>query len=356
MLVDAKSARITRRVTLPQTLQFIPPKHFLRVMFTGKNMLRFAGVGLAFGVGSLSIYTGNLLGSRMGNTTAGRKFNSYLFDKKQNNENDLRNPNEIEACRKLGLLIPDEAQYTMVHKISKFLSDEEIEDLKQAIKTLQQDRKIGVVERNAKGQSAKFNDCVWRTSFLHTNGHFKSLFPSLHAKIKRKIIEVDGEVWHMIKPKRDSSDGEKDGFEHLNIRTVESHEYIQGGKLGCTKHYDAGSIVTIDIMLSDPESEFEGGELSFPHFESVGTESTKSEAFSTDEVVRLEKGDMALFLSHKYHNVLPVRSGKRHVMVMELWNGPEKTCPHRCETVGKCKHTLSRSQLGNFSQHVSLLG
>ena len=325
-------------------------------MFTGKNMLRFAGVGLAFGVGSLSIYTGNLLGSRMGNTTAGRKFNSYLFDKKQNNENDLRNPNEIEACRKLGLLIPDEAQHTMVHKISKFLSDKEIEDLKQAIKTLQQDRKIGVVERNAKGQSAKFNDCVWRTSFLHTNGHFKSLFPSLHAKIKRKIIEVDGEVWHMIKPKRDSSDGEKDGFEHLNIRTVESHEYIQGGKLGCTKHYDAGSIVTIDIMLSDPESEFEGGELSFPHFESVGTESTKSEAFSTDEVVRLEKGDMALFLSHKYHNVLPVRSGKRHVMVMELWNGPEKTCPHRCETVGKCKHTLSRSQLGNFSQHVSLLG
>ena len=122
----------------------------------------------------------------MGNTTAGRKLNSYLFDKKQNNENDLRNPNEIEACRKLGLLIPDEAQYTMVHKISKFLSDEEIEDLKQAIKTLQQDRKVGVVERIAKGQSAKFNDCVWRTSFLHTNGHFKSLFPSLHAKIKGK--------------------------------------------------------------------------------------------------------------------------------------------------------------------------
>ena len=61
---------------------------------------------------------------------------------------------------------------------------------------------------------------------------------------------------------------------------------------------------------------------------------------------------MALFLSHKYHNVLPIRSGKRHVLVMELWNGPEKTCPHRCETVGKCTHTLNRSHLGNFSQHV----
>ena len=65
---------------------------------------------------------------------------------------------------------------------------------------------------------------------------------------------------------------------------------------------------------------------------------------------------MALFLSHKYHNVLPIRSGKRHVLVMELWNGPEKTCPHRCETVGKCTHTLNRSHLGNFSQHVGLLG
>ena len=88
-------------------------------------MLRFAGVAW-HSASAHCPYTPAISLASMGNTTAGRKLNSYLFDKKQNNENDLRNPNEIEACRKLGLLIPDEAQYTMVHKISKFLSDERL--------------------------------------------------------------------------------------------------------------------------------------------------------------------------------------------------------------------------------------
>jgi hypothetical protein len=33
------------------------------------------------------------------------------------------------------------------------------------------------------------------------------------------------------------------------------------------------------------------------------------------------KGDAALFVSHKYHNVRPITAGKRTVLVVELWEG-----------------------------------
>ena len=138
-------------------------------------------------------------------------------------------------------------------------------------------------------------------------------------------------------------------MEHLNLRTIESHEYTNGGQLQRNKHYDAGSIVTIDIMLNDSNNEFQGGELSFPQFIDQELDEPNTSRTNNVDIIKLEKGDMALFLSHKYHNVLPIRSGKRHVLVMELWNGPEKTCPHRCETVGKCTHTLNRSHLEIFA-------
>ena len=41
-----------------------------------------------------------------------------------------------------------------------------------------------------------------------------------------------------------------------------------------------------------------------------------------------------MFVSHKYHCVDRVRSGRRNVMVLEFWYGPERQCPHRCEHFG----------------------
>ena len=38
----------------------------------------------------------------------------------------------------------------------------------------------------------------------------------------------------------------------LNLRTVEYHEYRPGGQLKARKHYDAGSLITVDLMLADP--------------------------------------------------------------------------------------------------------
>ena len=41
-------------------------------------------------------------------------------------------------------------------------------------------------------------------------------------------------------------------------------------------------------------------------------------------------GDALVFVSHKFHSVTPVTSGKRSVLVLEFWEGDEKKCNHRC--------------------------
>ena len=82
-------------------------------------------------------------------------------------------------------------------------------------------------------------------------------------------------------------------------------------------HYDAGSLLTLDLMLSHT-TEFTGGCFTTPQVD------------GSLRHHRLERGDAVLFVSHKYHHVTPVESGKRTVLVLEVWRGPARTCPHRC--------------------------
>ena len=50
-----------------------------------------------------------------------------------------------------------------------------------------------------KEQRSTFKDAVWRTSFLHTNNHFKKFFPEIHARIIDQIIITDKKHWKLIK-------------------------------------------------------------------------------------------------------------------------------------------------------------
>ena len=114
-------------------------------------------------------------------------------------------------------------------------------------------------------------------------------------------------------------------------RCVEYHTVTPGGSLPFPTHYDAGSLVTIDVLLTDP-SEFEGGQ--FSTLESDGT--MQPHAF--------QKGDALAFVSHKFHCVSKVTAGQRNVLVMELWEGEERACAHRCERHrGHCSHTTRAS-------------
>lgn len=121
------------------------------------------------------------------------------------------------------------------------------------------------------------------------------------------------------------------GSEH-QVRCVEFHECEavgaseEGVSTGAPSwtHYDAGSLVTLDLMLSRTAN-FDGG--SFSTLEADGK--LQPHVF--------ERGDCLVFVSHKYHHVTPVRSGTRSVLVIELWRGPARSCAHRClNPTGEC--------------------
>jgi hypothetical protein len=94
----------------------------------------------------------------------------------------------------------------------------------------------------------------------------------------------------------------------LSIRVAEHWEYSIGGGLVDPHHYDVDSVLTIVALLSD-ESTFEGGT-----FRTLEADDSQLEH-------PMAQGDVICFVSHKYHNVVPVTEGKRCSFVMELWQG-----------------------------------
>uniref|UniRef100_A0A7S2X7V4 Fe2OG dioxygenase domain-containing protein n=1 Tax=Lotharella oceanica TaxID=641309 RepID=A0A7S2X7V4_9EUKA len=219
--------------------------------------------------------------------------------------------------RQWGLPLPPEAQASEVHYIRNFLSKDEILHLMDVVSTMQREGFPGVVNRQSPGKP--WLQTTWRTTYLHTNGAFEQRLPLLRKKLRQAFTEVDQRDWNLI-PTFDPLS--------LHFRTVEFHEYWPGGQLAQTQHYDSGSIITMDVMLADPKHDFKGGDLVTPEID------------GTRKFHPLQQGDAALFLSHKYHNVLPVTEGKRMVLVVELWSGPERVCPHRCWSRGVCKRKV----------------
>ena len=256
---------------------------------------------------------------------------------KQSTDPTTRNPNEIASCAALRLPTPALAQASQVHLQKSFLSPHEIKQIVTFAEQVQREKKVGVVRKDGKGtESASYSDTVWTTSYLHTNSEFSLALPKIAAKILSGLRTADREQFHILK------DAEED--HHVNLRTVEYHEYVPGGSLQEKLHYDAGSCITIDVLLED---EFEGGEISFPEVDGTTTVLGK-DAFQI--------GDAAFFVSHKFHNVRPVTAGLRKVLVAELWRGPTKTCPHRCKTLDKCTYSLTRNHMEQSRENLSILG
>ena len=165
------------------------------------------------------------------------------------------------------------------------------------------------------GKDLSKHDGRWETLYLHSDGHFQRECGDILAKIVREVRRVETTEPSMCSilasvPAQD-----------VGCRCIEYHEVRSGGGLPDPRHHDIGSRVTVDIMLSNPAKDFEGGE--FHTLESDG--SMKPHAFA-------RTGDALVFLSHKYHCVQPVRSGLRRVLVLEFWRGPERHCAHRCDT------------------------
>lgn len=204
--------------------------------------------------------------------------------------------------------IPD-AQRSDVVRVPQFLSDAEIASLHSTAEAVAEDVETHDLHRR---QGAP--ERTWFTIFI--NHKLKELLPALHARMLQAAKTADDENWHVL---------DDDRYE-LNIRCAEYHRVMPGGGIPMKKHHDFGSLLTMDLMLSDPVGgDFRGG--TFQTLEVDGE--LKSHSF--------ERGDLLIFLSHKYHCVNPVSEGKRVVLVCELWEGLPRRCAKRCnEPWGAC--------------------
>ena len=241
-------------------------------------------------------------------------------------------PDEV-VCARLGLMAPGAAQETRVIRLPRYVNEEEIEEIKAHVAEMRRQHEVGMLERGEDGRP-KLNG-AWQTAYLHTENAFERRMGPLYDRMKTTMREVDAQNWRVTSAFPSSE---------VNFRTIECHEYHAGGRLTDARHFDAGSIITMDIMLAEPGVDFDDGE--FVTKEVDGTYSTHT----------FEKGDCLLFVSHKLHNVRPVTRGKRVALVAEIWHGPERTCAHRCAHLGPCQYTLARSHMAKTAQHLAILG
>jgi len=226
---------------------------------------------------------------------------------------------EASAHAETHLPLSADAQKTEVVRVPSFLSAAEVEDLHELHKELQP--LLGSAGRTSGNQAAAYRQGTWETSYLSTDGLFARARPALRQRLLDLAREMDAEHWNVMSR----------ATRPVLPRCVEYHTVEPGGSLPYPTHYDAGSLVTIDIMLSD-SSDFRGGE--FRTLEPDG--SMRSYAF--------EKGDALCFVSHKFHCVSPLTAGRRNVLVVELWEGVERQCAHRCERhTGECEHSARAS-------------
>ena len=292
--------------------------------------------------------------------------------------NDYQSVIEGSANAELHLPLSVDAQKTNVVHVKNFLSPAEIDSLHELHDELKP--LLGTAGRTSGNQAAAYRAGSWETTYLSTDGHFARARPELRERFLRTARAVDSKHWRLLER----------ATEPVVPRCVEYHTVEPGGSLPYPTHYDAGSLVTVDVMLSDT-SEFEGGQ--FATLEADG--SMKRYDF--------ERGDALFFVSHKYHwyahrstaharwspleanswaararlvnssghvcatkrsslterthrisfscsclrrarSVSPVTAGRRNVLVVELWEGEERECAHRCERHrGECGHTARAS-------------
>lgn len=129
-------------------------------------------------------------------------------------------------------------------------------------------------------------------------------------------------------------------------RTIELHTVQAGGALPDPEHFDSGSLWTLDIMLTVPGEDFGGGDFRTP--ECGGNCSSQAHSFGL--------GDALDFASHRRHQVDPVLWGLRRVLIIEFWQGEERSCAHRClQRWGECHYGVAMSRFDRLSRAAPTL-
>ena len=229
---------------------------------------------------------------------------------------------------------PNLAQHTSIIRTPNFLGDREIAQVVAAADAVRL--------RGASGStSARFKTPL----YLQGGGLSPALAP-IFQKVCALVASVDAAHWGALA----DCDKRIDELHGVNARCVEFHEYSERGRHVCESHFDAGSLFTADIMLSDTNV-FEGGDMTSTVWEGAAGGRADVDAQSSDggdsdgtdlptaacgvaSSLRthhaFEKGDCLVFLSAKHHSVGAMRGGTRRVLVIEFWNGPLCQSDHRC--------------------------
>ena len=188
-------------------------------------------------------------------------------------------PEFVEAGRQEPLLLPS------------FLSKSEI------LQVLGVADSMSEVEFCSVGRSVVGHDVAYSESHvalnLHRDGAFVTALPALMSKI------VEG--------MRSQPDHWCDPAMALNVRCVEYHTYHAGDGLMTDGHKDYGSVLSMSILLSQPNADGGGQLMTWKDGAQVAH--------------AMGRGDALLFPSLKTHNVSPIAHGERRSLVIELWAG-----------------------------------
>ena len=219
----------------------------------------------------------------------------------------------------LGLLLTpslvdfDAARNSAVKRLPGFLTQADIDQLRQTAATVRdlQGTHASVATRDRQLREGG------RT--VHMNHHLRLLMPELHDRMLNAARAADAELWCGADASRPGL-GVLQDRAMVELRSAEYHDVrgVSEGALPMHLHGDHGSLVTVDLMLSD-SSEFEGGTF----------QTETADGGLLDHC--FEKGDALIFLSHKHHGVAPVTAGRRNIVVCEFWEGLPRRCPQRCD-------------------------
>jgi len=151
-----------------------------------------------------------------------------------------------------------EAQQTRVHHMPGLLAPAEV----AAILALAQE-----VQTTDPEATLTFSDTVqlsqrgnWQTIYLHSGGAFQRKLPEIEEKLRAAVATADAAQGWSLMGRRHTARSRSGEVVHVpvSVRTAEMHRVEAGGSLPEPKHYDAGSLITIDVMLSTP-GDFDGG-------------------------------------------------------------------------------------------------
>ena len=166
------------------------------------------------------------------------------------------------------------------------------------------------IVNNAQNATHKSKQC------LFLNNAPLRLFSEQAPRVLAKILAFASRAWAEQGWSATDASGHRGplhavegGAASLSIRVIEYWRYAPGGGLCDLMHYDTDSVLTLVAQLSHAGEEYEGGMF------------RTNEAGGVQREHPMDRGDVVCFVSHKYHNVTPVKAGRRRVMVIELWQG-----------------------------------